>query len=152
MTENDLQFICQEFQEFLQKNGVVHVKVGPYHPSSNGLAERAVQTFTHALRHDKTGHLDQRLYYRLTPHSTTGQSPAEILLGRRPRSHLNLLHPDTMQRVLHKQSNQGRDTRRKTQVRRFREVVGGRCRECGIAHHTRNTYHTTCQHVLTANI
>ena len=31
--------------------------------------------------------------YRLTPHSTTGQSPAELLLGRKPRSHLDFLFP-----------------------------------------------------------
>ena len=85
-----------------------------------------MQTFKQALRRDKTGSLDRRLYrflasYWLTPHSTTGQSPAELLLGQRPRPRLDLLHPDTTQRVLHKQNNQGREARRKTQVRRFRE-------------------------------
>ena len=29
--------------EFMQKNGIVHVKSASYHPSCNGLAERAVQ-------------------------------------------------------------------------------------------------------------
>ena len=29
--------------------------------------------------------------YRLTPQSTTGVSPAEMLLGRRPRSRLDIL-------------------------------------------------------------
>ncbi|KFD44811.1 hypothetical protein M513_14312, partial [Trichuris suis] len=36
------------------------------------------------------------LNYRLTPHSATGLSPAEILLRRRPRSLLDRLHPDSL--------------------------------------------------------
>ncbi|KHJ47383.1 hypothetical protein D918_02243 [Trichuris suis] len=34
--------------------------------------------------------------YRLTPHSATGLSPAEILLRRRPKSLLDKLHPDLL--------------------------------------------------------
>ena len=44
--------------------------------------------------------------YRLTPHSTTGQSPAELLLGRQPHSHLDQLAPNLHAQVLHKQLKQ----------------------------------------------
>ena len=37
--------------------------------------------------------------YRVTPQSTTGISPGELLLGRRPRSRLDLLKPHTAERV-----------------------------------------------------
>lgn len=37
--------------------------------------------------------------YRITPQSTTGLAPAEILLGRRPRSRFDLLHPDIYKKV-----------------------------------------------------
>ena len=37
--------------------------------------------------------------YRVTPQSTTGISPAELLLHRQPRTHLDLLHPNTPLRV-----------------------------------------------------
>ena len=37
--------------------------------------------------------------YRITPHSTTGISPAELLLGRQPRTRLDLLRPNTAARV-----------------------------------------------------
>ena len=79
-------------------------RTAPYHPSSNGLAERAVQTFKQGLRRNKEGSLETRLArflftYRLTPQTSTGQSPAELLLGRRPRSRLDVLHPDTALRV-----------------------------------------------------
>ena len=30
--------------------------------------------------------------YRITPQSTTGLSPAELLLNRKPKSHLDLLY------------------------------------------------------------
>ena len=54
----------------------------------NELAERAVQTVKNALR-KTSGDIDTCLsrflfQYRLTPHSTTGRSPAELLLGRKP--------------------------------------------------------------------
>ena len=39
------------------------------------------------------------LTYRLTPQSTTGISPSELLLGRCPRSRLDLLKPNTAERV-----------------------------------------------------
>ena len=42
-------------------------------------------------------------HYRITPHSTTGVPPAELLLGRRPRCRLDLLHPDISGRVRKKQ-------------------------------------------------
>ena len=44
--------------------------------------------------------------YRITPHTTTGVTPAELLLGRRPRSRLDLLHPDISERVRQRQLNQ----------------------------------------------
>ena len=111
MTDNGPQFTSLEFKEFLQRNGVVHIQVAPYHPSSNGLAERAVQTFKQAMRRDSSGTMEERLYrflamYRLTPHTTTGQAPAEALMGRHPRTRLDLLHPDTAKRVQQKQTEQ----------------------------------------------
>ena len=44
--------------------------------------------------------------YRNTPQSTTRISPAEMLLGRRPRSHLDLMHPYIGQRVHQQQQKQ----------------------------------------------
>ena len=41
--------------------------------------------------------------YRLTPLSTTGRSPAELMLGRQPRSRFDLLKPNLTQTVEQKQ-------------------------------------------------
>ena len=49
VTDNGPTFTSYEFQEFMQKNGIAHVKSAPYHPSSNGLAGRAVQTLKRGI-------------------------------------------------------------------------------------------------------
>ena len=47
--------------------------------------------------------------YRTTPHTTTGVSPAELLLGRKPHTLLNNLHPDLTSKVAKSQERQKRD-------------------------------------------
>ena len=49
VTDNGSTFMSYEFQEFMQKNRILHVKSAPYHPSSNSLAERAVQTLKRGI-------------------------------------------------------------------------------------------------------
>ena len=43
------------------------------------------------------------LRYRTTPHTTTGCSPAELLIGRRLSTAMDLLKPDVEKRVKRKQ-------------------------------------------------
>jgi len=87
VTDNGSQFTSAEFETFMQSNGIHHVKSVPYHPASNGLAERAVQVFKEGMKRQlPTDTLETRIskflmWYRRTPHSTTGVPPAEVLLG-----------------------------------------------------------------------
>ena len=113
VTDNGSVFTSAEFQEFLKKNGIRHVTSAPYHPASNGLAERAVQVFKEGMRKAMAGTLETKvarflLKYRITPHSTTGRPPAELLMARRLRSQLDQLHPDhsTSERVRLNQERQ----------------------------------------------
>ena len=112
MTDNGPQFVSKEFAEFVDKNGIKHVRVAPHHQSSNGAAERAVQTIKNALKASVRdgGTLTDRLQrfllaYRVAPHGTTGRSPAELMLGRQPRTRLDLLQPDLLRRVKDAQQN-----------------------------------------------
>ena len=82
-----------------------YITSAPYHPSSNGLAERVVQSFKQGMRKFTKGTLTDRIsrylfHYRNTPHTTTGVTPAELLLGRRPHSRLDVVQPDHVPKCL----------------------------------------------------
>lgn len=86
-------------QKLMLKNGLEHITPAPYHASSNGCAERAVQTFKLMMKKAGDGNLNTKVSWalfsnRITPQSTTGLSPAEMLQGRRLRSTLDQIHPD----------------------------------------------------------
>ena len=96
-----LLLLATNFKEFVRRNGIRHRTSAPYHPATNGLAERAVQVVKTGLRKNTEGDMGLRLArllfkYRNTPHTTTGVTPAELLLGRKPRCHIDLLHPDKL--------------------------------------------------------
>ena len=98
VSDNGPCFTSQEFKDFAENSGIKHITTAVYKPSTNGLAEKMVQTFKRALRKsnssDIQSSIDKFLFnYRLTPHSTTGVSPAELMFGRRLRSRLDLLWP-----------------------------------------------------------
>ena len=81
VTDNGSLFTSEEFRTFMSENGITHVTTTLYHPSSNGLAERALQTVKRELKATKGESLQQRLSkflftYRITPHTTTGIAPA----------------------------------------------------------------------------
>ena len=101
VSDNGLQFTSTEFAYFFTANGIKHIKCTPYHPSSNGCAERFVQTFKRALRADDYRGLtaEQRLMaflliYRSSPHSTTGVPPCKLFLNRDICTRMHLLCPE----------------------------------------------------------
>ena len=102
-TDNGTSFISSTFKAFLEQNGVKHICSAFYYPSSNGLAERAVQTFKQSLRQIPEGSVREKLAkflfkYQITPHSSTGVAPAELLM-RHLRSRLDFLKPDLVATV-----------------------------------------------------
>ena len=42
VSDNGTQFVSDEFQAFVKFNGIRHITSAPYHPATNGLAERAL--------------------------------------------------------------------------------------------------------------
>ena len=61
VTDNARNFTSAEFESFLSRNGIKHLPSPPYHPSSNGLAERAVQSFKQSLLKLKTNSIEERV-------------------------------------------------------------------------------------------
>ncbi|XP_037501957.1 uncharacterized protein K02A2.6-like [Rhipicephalus sanguineus] len=113
VSDNGSQFISAEFQAYLKHRGIRHVRTAPYHPSSNGLAERFVQTLKSALRKTSPRSASEELAdflltYRNTPHATTGEAPSTLLLGRRLRTRLDLIRPAVENRVHQRQFDQTR--------------------------------------------
>lgn len=50
VTDNGPSFISHEYQDFLSQNSIVGITSAPYHLSTNGLAERTVQSLKAGLK------------------------------------------------------------------------------------------------------
>ena len=61
MSDNGPQFAAAEFDNFCKSNGIRLIKVAPYHPSSNGLAERSVKIIKQGLKKQSKGTLGDRI-------------------------------------------------------------------------------------------
>lgn len=84
VSDNGSQFAGSEFQELAKQLDFKHITSSPHHPQGNGHAERAVQTAIRILQQE--GPLMGLMSYRLTPCTTTGVSPYELLMGRNIRT------------------------------------------------------------------
>lgn len=88
VSDNGTCFTSAEFETFMKQNGIDRVRSAPFHPSSNDLAERAVQTFKEGMKKVKEETLQITLSrflfsYQITQHATTGLSPAELMMSQR---------------------------------------------------------------------
>ncbi|XP_055633484.1 uncharacterized protein K02A2.6-like [Toxorhynchites rutilus septentrionalis] len=119
VSDNGTQFTSERFQQFCHANGINHLRTAPYHPQSNGQAERFVDSLKRGLKKLSYGessptleHLHTFLsVYRSTPNPNTPEStsPAEAFLGRPVRNTLDLLRkPDSVNQAArnHKQDEQ----------------------------------------------
>ena len=95
ISDNGPQFTSREFKNFCAEWGVTHQAITPYHPQSNGEVERLFRTtkkvisICFALGIDWKVPLNKFLLkYRNTPHATTGETPAKLLLKRNMQTKL----------------------------------------------------------------
>ena len=102
VSDNGPQFTSMEFREFLEGNGISHSFSAPYHPATNGEAERFVQSFKKNMKCRESTSSTVTfdickflLAYRTTPHATTGLTPSSLLMNRRIKNKLDLVMPNS---------------------------------------------------------
>ncbi|XP_035904768.1 uncharacterized protein K02A2.6-like isoform X2 [Anopheles stephensi] len=101
VSDNGTQFSSEAFKEFCECNGIDHVRTPPFHPQSNGQAERFVDTFKRSLKKIRARNVSLEealdlflLTYRSTPNPALDQrTPAEVMFGRTTRTIHHLLRP-----------------------------------------------------------
>lgn len=125
VSDNGRQFVSVEFRRFCRNNGIRHTTSSAYHSRTNGEAERFVQTLKKAI-HSSEGDLTFRIQrflfsYRCTQHATTGVSPAELLIGRRPRNIFDLIKPNVPRTVSTAQTRQEENYNTRVRNRQFEE-------------------------------
>ena len=81
ISDNEPQFACAKFAQFMKDYDIKHTTSSPYHPQANGKAGRTVQTVKGLLVKAKDPH-KALLDYRNSA-LDTGFSPAQLFLGRR---------------------------------------------------------------------
>nr|XP_049464993.1 uncharacterized protein K02A2.6-like [Anopheles coluzzii] len=105
VSDNGPQFTSDAFKEFCESRGIQHITTPPFHPQSNGQAERFVDTLKRALRKIQTGDMsiDEALdtflqSYRTTPNPALegNETPGELMVKFPVRTHLDLLRPPTV--------------------------------------------------------
>ena len=111
VSDNGSCFTSEEFSKFVKQNGIQHIRTAPYHPASNGLAERAVQIIKNCVKQMVGGNMQNNITrflsrYRITPQSTTGEARSVLLMNKVLRSRLDLLKPSVKDRVVCAQDKQ----------------------------------------------
>ena len=108
VSDNGPSLTSEEFKKFCKLNGMKYLTIAPYHPSSNGAAERSVQTFKTSLKKiiegkplkDLNAILQSFLLtYCTTPHCTTRTYPAELLFRRKLNTHLSFINPTLLNTI-----------------------------------------------------
>ena len=96
VSDNAPSFSSDEFKAFCRERGIVHLTGAPYHPATNGAAERMIQSFKKSLKKSalppRKALQEFLMQYRRTPLSS-GISPSEILNGRQIRTKIDTLRP-----------------------------------------------------------
>ncbi|KAM7314188.1 uncharacterized protein ISCGN_003973 [Ixodes scapularis] len=95
-SDNGAAFISEEIATFYRMNNIIAVTSAPYHPATNGQAERMVQELKQAVskkgREDLSCVLSRFLFKQhTTVHATTGKTPAWMMYGRELPSALDRL-------------------------------------------------------------
>ena len=111
VSDNGTQFTSQKFEAFCKERGINHLKTAPYHPQSNGQAERFVDIFKRTVSKliSEQESWESSLWeflrtYRAIPVTHLKKSPSQLFLGRQVRTQIDLLRPPM------EKASQGKDS------------------------------------------
>ncbi|GAB0092892.1 uncharacterized protein DMENIID0001_079420 [Sergentomyia squamirostris] len=104
VSDNGPPFSSSEFIEYCKGKNIEVLKSPPYHPESNGLCERAVQTMKNALKREMIDTnfpphlLSKKLVqilkrYNHAPSTVTQTAPAELVYNFVPKTDTNSINP-----------------------------------------------------------
>lgn len=117
VSDNGPPFGSNEFIQFGELNGIKMTRTPPYHPQSNGLAERAVQTVKNVFKKmlldsPKCTKMDLDeliskliITYNNTPSTVTSDTPNNLILSYKPRTLLSKLNPKVDIATAHKEKH-----------------------------------------------
>ena len=99
VSDNEPQFVSEEFERFATDYIIKHIRSEPYHPATNRAAERFIQTFKLAMKMNTDLSISHRrvdflLADRTTPYVTTNVAQSVLFLNRLLRTRLSLLQPN----------------------------------------------------------
>jgi len=109
VSDNASSYRSAEFQTWCSERGITHLTGAPYHPATNGAAERLIQTFKQALKKStlppRAALQEFLMQYRRTP-LASGYSPSELLNGRQIRTKIDTLLPSPAHKAQGQQSRE----------------------------------------------
>lgn len=109
VSDNATSFSSQEFKNWCHERGIAHLTGAPYHPATNGAAERLVQTFKQSLRKStkppKEALQEFLMQYRRSP-LASGYSPSELLNNRQIRTRIDTLLPSPAHEAQERQARE----------------------------------------------
>ena len=130
VSANGPPFGSNDFIRFGKKNGIKITRIPPYHPQSNGLAERAVQTIKRVFKKTVLGtnkcremNMNEllckfKIAYNNTPSTITSRTPSELIFSFKPRTLLSSMNPRGSQEL----KSPGNDRRMPKKPERAQEI------------------------------
>ncbi|UYV73932.1 K02A2.6-like [Cordylochernes scorpioides] len=116
VSDNGTQFeAAREFANFARQYGFTHVTSSPRFPQSNGMAEAGVKIAKLILKKNQDPSLGL-LEYRSTP-LENGYSPAELLMGRKPRTTLPIAPENLNPKLVDSQTLKRKEGRRRKDMK-----------------------------------
>ncbi|CAF4303877.1 unnamed protein product [Rotaria magnacalcarata] len=110
LTDNGPPFNSYEMNKFYDKYAIKHITTPPYHPASNGLAERFIRSFKERMLKEQHAGQTNKYFairnvlrcYRWTQHTSTGLSPVNMMLSYPVRTDFDIMKPDEPTKRQHK--------------------------------------------------